>query len=231
MMNPLFLFKNLTLFCTLFLYAGCVTMQKNGCPMGTVELPLNQQNWKTEYEGFGRVTFADEQIRMEPKSARTPQSTHASLVLSNLILPAGDFDLYVEYKNELALRETPPNPWELFWILFQYQQGPQQTKVTNYIIAKPNGIELGRASGLVDQTFLKTSEQPRAQFNKWHTLELIRKNSILTVIFDGKKAFDWNDLDSTDENKKLFNQTGRIGLYSEDAKVTIKRVCVISQIK
>lgn len=201
-------------------------MQKDGCPEGTTEIPLNQQNWKTEYEGFGRVSYEDGKIRMEPKSARTPQSTHASLVLSNLILPAGDFDLFVQYKNELALRATPPNPWELFWILFQYQQGPEQTKVTNYIIAKPNGMELGRASGLVDQRFLKTSDEPRAQFNKWHTLQLVRKGPVLTVIFDGKKVFDWNDLESPDENLRLFNQTGRIGLYSEDARVVVKRVCV-----
>lgn len=214
------LFIFLTIFCT---FSGCATTAASSCPEGTIEVPLTQEHWKTEYEGFGKVSIDgnSKQIKMSPKAARTPQSTHASLVVSKLALPANEFDVFIEYKNEQTLRNSPPNPWELLWVFFQYQAGPADTKTTNYVVAKANGIELGKAFGHEDQIFLKTSEQPKAAFNKWHTLRLRKRDSKLEVYFDNKLALNWQE----QTNAQLFNQPGKIGLYSEDASVTIRRVC------
>ena len=131
------------------------------CPEGTVESMLDQKQWNVAYTGYGRVDFevkdGKKAVNMEPALARSPQSTHASLVLSKFKLPADSFDLHIQFMNDKPVRgPAAANPWETFWLMFQYQPQAKGQKTTNYIAAKPNGIELGTAFGDVGQTFLRT---------------------------------------------------------------------------
>ncbi len=189
-----------------------------------VELPMTAQHWNVEYSGYGKVEFdaKTNQIEIAPKEARTPQSTHATLILSKQIL-TNTFDLIVEYKNNKALRAGPPNPWEVFWLFFQYQKVHGSNKRTNYVIAKPNGIELGKAFDEVGQSFLKTADYPVASYNQWHQLRIKRNATQLTLYFDNKKVFEWQE---SNDQEKLFDHLGVIGLYSEDASVTIRKTCL-----
>lgn len=192
------------------------------CPQDMKEVPLTKHHWLTEYLGYGNVDYLkSNEIFMSPKRARTPQSTHATLVLSNFTL-AENFDLIVEYKNNQALREQTPNPWEVFWLFFQYQKATERQKLTNYVVAKPNGIELGKAFDEEGQEFLKTASSPTASFNEWHQLRVKRENSVVTIYFDEKKALEWKP---SDTEQQLFNHEGYVGLYSEDASVTIRKFC------
>ncbi len=185
---------------------------------------MNSQNWTVAYSGYGKIEFDHKtnEILIAPQQARTPQSTHASLVLSNQHV-TNNFDVIVEYKNNEPLRTTAPNPWEVFWLFFQYQKGVGPHKTTNYAVAKPNGIELGKAFDEVGQSFLKTVDHPIASFNQWHQLRIKRSGEKLTLYFDNKKIFDWDDKNA---KEKLYDHQGPLGLYSEDASVTIRKVCL-----
>ena len=218
------MFISSTLF--LGLLIGCISLNKKTprtpmlhCPTGYNEITLSPSNWTVEYSGYGNVEFTSEQeIDVTPRPARTPQSTHASLVLSKLNLP-NNFDVLVEYKNNRALRKNTPNPWEVFWLFFQYQKQDNNSKITNYIVAKTNGVELGKAFGETGQEFIKTVEKPHATFNEWHLLRLNKTDSELLIELDGQKAMG-------SSSQGLFQHQGRLGLYSEDAAVTIRKVCL-----
>lgn len=195
------------------------------CPYPMREIPLSSQHWNVEYSGFGKIEFDHKtnEILIAPQEARTPQSTHASLVLSKQIL-TNYFDLIVEYKNNEPLRKTMPNPWEVFWLFFQYQKVGGQ-KRTNYAVAKPNGMELGKAFDEVGQTFLKTTDYPKTSFNQWHQLRIKRMGPQLILYFDNKKIFAWQ---ASPDQDRLYDHHGPIGLYSEDASVTIRKLCLQS---
>ena len=192
------------------------------CPGGLKPIALSSLYWTEAYDGYGKITFSGGILHLEPRRARSPQSTHASLVLSKAILPSEKFDILIEYKNSEALRRESPNPWELLWVFFQYQPAGGLEKTTNYVIAKTNGLEIGKAFGEIGQTFLKTDESSRAGFEKWHTLRIQRDGGNLRVQLDAHPPLLWKDSDST----RLYNQQGGIGLYTEDARVSVRKVCV-----
>lgn len=195
------------------------------CPDGFKNIPLTAEYWKTEYDGYGAVTYQTDQnlISMAPQAARSPANTHASLVLSKFNIESDNFDLIVEYKNVAALREENPNPWEVFWLFFNYLPGADGTKTTNYVVPKPNGFELGRASQLVDQQFIKTSEDGKAVFNEWHKLRVQVSSGLSKFYFNERYIFDT-------PSSALFTSKGKVGLYTEDAAVEVKRVCLNSEV-
>lgn len=189
------------------------------CPEGLAEISLSHKNWKTEYTGYGKVVYRKNMIFMAPKEARIPQSTHASLVLSNFDIVSENFDLVVDYKNDNSLRKQNPNPWEVFWLFFNYVPGANNVKTANYVVAKPNGIEMGRVAGLTDQAFIKTAESPKANFDEWHRLRVHKIDGTLKIYFNEEFVFDV-------PANQIFTAPGKIGLYSEDASVVVKRVCL-----
>ena len=196
------------------------------CPAGYQEIPLTNEYWKTEYDGYGQVVYQPEpqMISMAPQAARNPASTHASLVLSKFDIDSDNFDLLVEYKNVAALREENPNPWEVFWLFFNYVPAVEGQKTTNYVLAKPNGFELGRASQSVDQVFVKTSEEVKASFNEWHTTRVQMQDGVGKFYFNEKYVFDA-------ASSALYTAKGKIGLYTEDASVIVKKVCLNSNVQ
>ena len=196
----------------------------DSCPQGLNDIPLTVENWKTEYSGYGKVIYQDNKIFMAPKEARIPQNTHASLVLSKFKVLSDNFEIVVDYKNVTSLRKVKPNTWEVFWLFFNYVPGADNVKTANYVVAKPNGIELGRAAKLTEQAFIKTAEEPRATFNEWHRLKVHKAGGALKVYFDEVFVFETSE-------DQLFTAHGKIGLYTEDASVVIKRVCLNTNVQ
>lgn len=218
--------KRLFYFYVLFLLETAALANERACPDGMKLVPLNPENWTSAYTGYGEISFNDGVAQLAPRAARSPQSTHASLALSKLELPADDFKLQVEYRNIQALRAGPPNPWELLWIFFQYRNGSPNGKTTNYVVAKTNGLEIGKAFGEVDQVFLKTTEAPRANFRDWHLLSIERAGNQLRIQLNAEPAMIWNEESISSSASRLFHQKGQIGLYTEDARVSVRKVCV-----
>lgn len=194
---------------------------RSKCPDGYRDISLKKDNWINQYPNSGKVSFKEKKniISMVPKVALVSATTHASLVLSKFDIKSENFDIIVDYKNDRALREKDPNPWEVFWLFFNYVPGLHHTKTTNYVIAKPNGLEVGRAAKEIDQVYVKTSELVSAKFNQWHRLRVQKQGEIVKFYFDKIYIFEV-------ATSVLFTAPGRIGLYSEDAAVTVKRVCL-----
>ncbi len=188
---------------------------------------LQESNWTVLYEGFGNVELDEATgFLLEPKTATEPDETHAALILSNFDkedCPLQDFRLTVTAVTEAQLRATP-NPWEVFWIFFNYQ-GDIDDKFTNYFILKTNGIELGRAFATEGQTFLETTEEPQLVVGNPNTYVLEKRGGKLDVWIDEVLVMSY---ESTDFPDALYDYPGLIGLYSEDARVRILSVLVES---
>lgn len=192
------------------------------CPEGYKDISLTKANWEMEFDGYGKVIFneAENTVYMEPKKALSPRVTHASLVLSKFNIESENFDIIVDYKNEAALRLTHPNPWEVFWLYFNYvPSGVNHAKTANYAIAKPNGFEVGRAARVWDQVYVKTTDPVTATFKEWHRLRVHQQNGVAKFYFNGAYVFEV-------PTSVLFTAHGKIGLYCEDAAVMIRRVCL-----
>ncbi|EKD42505.1 MAG: hypothetical protein ACD_73C00132G0003, partial [uncultured bacterium] len=178
------------------------------------------------YDGYGTVSFdAVNGIILQPKAATTPGETHAALALSKLTLqsPMTNFKVTVRVTTEQQLRTPTPNPWECFWIFFNYTIGPNGKKITNYFTLKTNGIELGTAYDEVGQTFLVTNSTPTLKIGVANEIILTKLDQQLQITIDGKVALTY---DGTTMPTPLINTAGSIGLYTEDAKVRINAMSI-----
>lgn len=179
-------------------------------------LPPTPEHWRTEYDGFGKVDFQDGVV-LSPGIADRPSVTHAALVTTRALADLRDFAISVTFENRRALRSPAANPWEVFWLFFNYRSDGAGGKSTNYLALKPNGLELGKAWGEVEQEFLWTAPEPTVAFGRNESFVLIKRGTSLTLRKDGKNF-------ALGDQAKLFDQEGSFGLYTEDAEVVIREV-------
>lgn len=182
-------------------------------------IPLASGYWTTIYDGYGSVTYDPTNgIVLKPKAATSPTETHAALALANNLTPR-NFRLSITATVEQQLRlNSPPNPWETFWIFFNYNQ-TSGGKKTNYFLLKPNGVELGTAYDAVGQTFLQTGSASATAIGASNTYDIEKVGNHVTVSINGQKV--------TDYTGAVYDVPGSIGLYSEDAQVRVTRLQVI----
>jgi len=179
---------------------------------------MTKEHWSTAYEGFGRVVTKSS-IQLQPRSIASDAGTHAALVLMKNPITEKEFSLPIRYHNIKALRTPSANPWEVFWLFFNYQALAGE-KTTNYFIFKPNGVEIGKAWGKVNQEFLASAESPKLEMGKEYELILDRHENKVSAFINGNKVLEFSDR----EKSKLYHQAGQIGLYSEDSEVEISSV-------
>lgn len=190
-------------------------------------IPTTAENWTVVYNGYGSVVFDEEEgIIMEPMAATSAGETHSALVLAKITeeCPVADFSLTVEAVTEEQLRSGDPNPWEVFWIFFNYLPSGDD-KTTNYFILKTNGIELGRAFDETGQEFLFTAGGPQLTVGTANTFVLEKTGNLLTVFIDGTEVLNYTGGELPDA---LYDTPGSIGLYTEDARVKINSVMLES---
>ena len=197
---------------------------------GLALLVVNGQSprdWTVAYDGGGSVRFEglgnSRVVRIAPASAQLPSQTHAALVLTK-----SDhfkfFELELTFTNVQALRVGSPQPWETFWLFFNYQ--PEGSfKKTNYLAFKTNGLEVGFASGDRDQKIFKTWESPAFPYGASEHIKIRRMATRIEIEINGQAPliFDF----ATDVAKPLA-VPGSIGLYSEDAEVLIQEISIKS---
>lgn len=189
------------------------------CLTGWEELALTPENWDVMWDGEGRVSFENGVLKLKPKSSTEPTETHSALVVSKKSFL--HFTTEITYVNEAPLRQnSPPKPWELFWVFFNYQKDDPK-RPTNYFIAKTIGPELGKAFEEIRQTFFWTGDVLRAGFGNENRLILQRTKSNFTAS-NAWWSWFWRPIDAGWVEKE-----GPLGLYTEDAEVTVKRVCII----
>lgn len=174
-------------------------------------------SWQVAYDGFGRVisdrSAGSRLFTLEPARPSLTAPTHSALVLSRS--DWGDFAFTVRVRTVAQLRNPHPNPWEVAWVLWHYAD----ERHFYYLILKPNGFELGKEhpGSPGGQRFLATGGQPRFPVGPWYLVRVEQRADVITISVDGRQLLQFTD---THEPYR----TGRIGLYTEDARATYQPV-------
>ena len=133
--------------------------------------------WFNKYNGFGvsgtvnttSLTATDNNTVFyeEPKTSIRQNETHAALTLTTQTYE--DVEMRLKVKTNMQLRQnSTPNPWEVAWIMWRYQDDWHHY----YFIFKPNGIELGKKQNenqAEEQIFLYTANEPKLRIDEWNT--------------------------------------------------------------
>ena len=183
--------------------------------------------WFNKYNGFGasgtvivaplttNATNNNTVFFEEPKSSTNPNETHAALTLTTQTYEDVEMQLKVKTNEQLRQNSTP-NPWEVAWIMWRFQDDWHHY----YFIFKPNGVELGKKQNenqAEEQIFLYTANEPELKINEWNTWHIKMFGNHIEIwlkMADGswQKVVDYHD------NAPILGP-GNIGLYTEDAHV------------
>jgi hypothetical protein len=128
-----------------------------------------------------------------------------------------DFTLSLDMRTDKQLRPDP-NPWEMAWVKWRYVDETH----FYYFVLKPNGAEVGKYDGgenPKDQLFVADAPFPTTYVGKWDHIDIIAKGNHVIILVNGKIAHDFDDVSSFD--------TGRIGLYNEDARTSFDNITII----
>ncbi|KKW36860.1 MAG: hypothetical protein UY81_C0011G0015 [Candidatus Giovannonibacteria bacterium GW2011_GWA2_53_7] len=177
-------------------------------------------NFDTIYDGYGFVELGPT-LTLSPKASTQPSETHASLVTSKTAY-RGNYEARFTMTTTAQLRTgSSPNPWETGWFVFGYK--PDQT--FKYLILKPEGygIELGESLSNDRQNFLWTSPVGVDSFPIARSYDvLVRvRNGVITLLVDGAERLSYHV-----SSRDLLSTDGKIGFYTEDARVKIENVSV-----
>lgn len=124
-----------------------------------------------------------------------------------------DFQVIRQYRRPQA------HPWESLWLFWSYNLDGEGQKLTNYIVFKPNGLEIGKAYKEVSQDFIWTQSQPQICVGQWHRVLFAREGVNLLLWLDGVSVpFPHLKIDS------LYQYPGRIAFYVEDSRVMLRKI-------
>ena len=151
---------------------------------------------------------------LAPAAAGRPDETHAALIVS-----LESYQGAVCFEGSVCtleqLRVGVANPWETAWLVWNYGDNDH----FYYFAMKPNGWELGKrdpdyAGG---QRFLATSTDVTFEVGRWNQFSITQVGDRIVISVDGVELVRFQDL----ERPYL---GGRIGLYTEDARVMLDDV-------
>lgn len=165
--------------------------------------------WRLVYDGYGAVTGDDRKVIMQPASATSMDRTHACLVVTERAT-SGDVDFSVTVRTEEHVRDDEPNPWEVGWVLWNYQDDEHF-----YALAlKPNGWELSKQDPAYpgNQRFLLTGSVPEFPLHEDHRVRIVQEGDAIAAYANDRLLGRFTDRESPYVH-------GRIGLYTEDARV------------
>ncbi|HJU94751.1 MAG TPA: family 16 glycoside hydrolase [Nitrososphaera sp.] len=182
--------------------------------------------WFNKYNGFGvsgtvtttSLTTTNNNNTVfyeEPKTSTRPSETHAALTLTTQSFEDVEMQLKVKTNKQLRQNSTP-NPWEVAWIMWRYQDEWHHY----YFIFKPNGIELGKKQNenqAEEQIFLYTANEPKLKIDEWNTWYIKMSGNHIEIwlkMADGtiQRVVNYHD-------NAPITGPGNIGLYTEDAHV------------
>ena len=156
----------------------------------------------------------DNVLILEPMASTRPSETHAALVVSRQSFSNVTFR--ADYRILAQLRiHSPPNAWETAWAVFGYTDNTH----FYYVAFKTNGWELGKVDPAYTgaQRFLATGEVPASVIGADHHFDIRQEDATITVHLDGTLLTTFTDT----ERPYL---SGRVGFYSEDARVAFDNV-------
>ncbi len=162
-------------------------------------------SWTEVYNGYGTVTVNGKDALLYPLAAMSADETHAALITNSDPIKT-NFTIRMKINNIQQLRQnSPPNPWEVGWILFNYQDASN----FYYFIPKTNGIELGT---LVNggQVFLVTENDPKIVVGQPFDLVLNYTDGLTKIYINGQQVINYSE---------VLPGANKIALYCEDSKV------------
>ncbi|QIN80537.1 DUF2334 domain-containing protein [Rubrobacter marinus] len=166
-------------------------------------------DWTVKYDGYGKVGVENGAAVLAPKAARRPVETHAALALAgDPALRDYSFEVRMKFEDQLR-RNSPPNTWETGWVFFRYKAEDR----SYYLVHKTNGLELGKLvppKG-TGQVFLATKGRPRAEPGRWYDYRIEVRGPTIRVYVDDELQITFTD--------PYPIRSGRVGLYTEDARV------------
>jgi hypothetical protein len=158
----------------------------------------------------------------KPKTSTVRNETHAALTLTTQIYE--DLEMYLKVRTNQQLRQnSAPNPWEVAWFMWRYQDDWHHY----YFTLKPNGVELGKKQNEnrdEEQIFLYTANEPKLQINEWSTWYLKMSGSHIEIWLEMADA-SWQRVVNYYDDNPIMGK-GKIGLYTEDAIVQFDDVYI-----
>jgi len=154
-------------------------------------------------------------LSLAPAAATSAAETHAALVVSQAAL-SGDFTYSAQVLTDQQLRTgSAANPWETAWMVWDYTDNDH----FYYFALKTNGWELGKRDPSYPggQRFLATGSDVSFALKTWYGFSVIQAGSTMTISVDGRQIVSF-----TDQERPYGG--GRVGLYSEDARVYLDNV-------
>jgi Ca2+-binding RTX toxin-like protein len=151
---------------------------------------------------------------LSPQASTAAGETHAALVVSQASFSNVRFSAGFETLEQLRTGSAP-NPWESAWAVFDYTDNTH----FYYVAFKPNGWELGKADPAYPgaQRFLATGSSPVSAVGTEHSFDIQQDGNVISVWLDGALLTTFTD------NERPY-LGGKIGFYTEDAKVAFDNV-------
>lgn len=171
--------------------------------------------WQVVYTGYGLVKGTDERVWIQPTAAQEPDNTHAGLVTTATTEPIAHFE--IDVRTEKQLRNPTPNPWEVAWALWSYQDNEHFYAV----LLKPTGWEISKQDPAYrgGQRFLASGHLPKFPIGQWHHVEVHQAGNTSTVRVNGAHL-------ATVKDDERPYEPAAVGLYTEDADVEFSNFIV-----
>jgi GH18 family chitinase len=176
--------------------------------------------WTSAFSGYGCTQIKTDGVKYwldeSPFASASSSETHSSLVLGPSFAAPITFSANV-YTNAQLRKNTPPNPWEVGWMFWDYTDNSH----FYYFQAKPNGWELGKEDPAYpgSQRFLATGSSPVFPIDAWYSVKIVQTSNVITVYVGGQLVTTFTDTQTP-------YTTGQIGLYNEDSNVRFENVAV-----
>lgn len=164
------------------------------------------------------MSIQGQALFLEPKHSTVLYETHADLVTTNDSFTDATISLDMKTVSQTS---AYPNAWEAGWVLWDYQSNTE----FYYFVLKPNGWELGKEDPNYPgaQRFLATGSSPTFAIGSEHHVEISQTHdatsTTLSVTVDGTLLTTFTDSEAP-------YTTGKVGLYTEDARVAFDNLNV-----
>lgn len=168
-----------------------------------------REQWTLVFNGHGTATSEHGAVVLEPRRASSPDTTHAGLAVTTQTF-GPELDFAITAHTVEQIREGDPNPWEVAWVLWNYQD-PEHFYA---VVLKPHGWEISKQDPEYpgNQRFLLSGTAPSFPIGHDYRVEVSQSGSTMTVAVDGV------ELGSFTDTERPYTD-GAIGVYTEDALV------------
>ena len=176
--------------------------------------------WNVLFTGYGKAKIvpnggAGNALELAPIAHTGPTDTSSIMVVGS---PVGDTFTYsgkISTEEQLRTGATP-NAWETAWVVWNHTDNDHYY----YFVARANGWELGKRDPKYTngQRFMATGNEswPLASTKDF---KISKKNNTIQVDINGQT------IATVVDNENPYN-SGRVGIYSEDARVLADDIVV-----